>query len=313
MLAQAATLFAQVLLPILLIVGAGALVQRVHPLDITTLSKLQIYLFVPTFLFVRVFESTLTWGQIAGIAGAILLGKALLAVPLWALLKRLGASRGTTAVVLLSGVVYNAGNFGIPVAERAFGNAGGAVQALVLMMSNLTLWGIGYGLMVLIAGGGRGALWGYFRLPMLYVTIAAFLLRGLRVPLPDPLLYALRLIADGLVPVALVTLGAQLAQQARWPRWRVIVPVLTLKLLVLPAIMAGVVWALKLWPWPGAMLIVASAGPTAVNTLLLTLEQGGDAELAADCVFWTTLLSALTVTLVLALVKVLGGGPPIPG
>jgi predicted permease len=58
------------------------------------------------------------------------------------------------------------------------------------------------------------------------------------------------------------------------------------------------------------MLIVASSAPTAVNTLLLTLEQGGDAELAADCVFWTTLLSAVTVTLVLAAVKYLGGVPP---
>jgi predicted permease len=106
-----------------------------------------------------------------------------------------------------------------------------------------------------------------------------------------------------------VTLGAQLAQNARWPRWRVIVPLLLAKLLILPALMAGVVAIFGLWPWPGAMLIVASAAPTAVNTLLLTIEQKGDAELAADCVFWTTLLSAVSVTLVLAIVTALGGGP----
>jgi predicted permease len=88
------------------------------------------------------------------------------------------------------------------------------------------------------------------------------------------------------------------------------VPVLALKLLALPAITAGVVFALGLWPWPGAMLIVASAGPTAVNTLLMAIEQNGDAELAADCVFWTTLLSAVTVTLVLGTVAALGGHPP---
>ena len=117
------------------------------------------------------------------------------------------------------------------------------------------------------------------------------------------------MVADGLVPLALVTLGAQLAQNARWPRWRVVTPLLVAKLLILPALMAGVVFGFGLWPWPGAMLITAAAAPTAINTLLLTLEQKGDAELAADCVFWTTLFSALTVTLVLALVKALGGGP----
>ncbi len=179
------------------------------------------------------------------------------------------------------------------------------------MMRNLTVWGVGYGLMAAVSGQGRAALLGgYLKIPMLYVLLAAFALRGLRVALPDTLSYTLRLVADGLVPMALVTLGAQLAQQARWPRWRVIVPLLTLKLLVMPALMALVVWALGLWPWPGAMLIVASAAPTAVNTLLVALEQGGDAELAADCVFWTTLLSAVTVTLILALVRHLGGVPP---
>jgi predicted permease len=85
-----------------------------------------------------------------------------------------------------------------------------------------------------------------------------------------------------------------------------------LKLGARPALTSGVVWAFGLWPWPGAMLIVAAAGPTAVNTLLLALEMKGDAELAADCVFWTTLLSGVTVTLVLAAVKLLGGGPPGP-
>ena len=128
--------------------------------------------------------------------------------------------------------------------------------------------------------------------------------------MPAPVAYTLHTIADGLVPLALVTLGAQLAKQARWPRWRAVVPVMFLKLLVMPCVTGAVVVVFHLWPWPGAMLIVASAGPTAVNTLLLTIEQGGDVDLAADCVFWTTLLSAITVTLVLAIVTGLGGGPP---
>lgn len=306
-------LFGNVLLPILLVVGLGALVQRFHPLHIPTLSKLQIYLFVPAFLFVRVFDSTLSWREIAGIAGAVLLAELLLAIPLWVLLRRLQVRQNAIAVVVLSGVVFNAGNFGIPLAERAWGSAGGAVQALIAMMSNLTLWGLGYGLMAVLAGQKREAVWGYLKLPMLYVLALAFALRAAKVTLPSALGYPLHLIADGLVPLALVTLGAQLAQQARWPRWRVIVPLLALKLLAMPLVMAGVVWALGLWPWPGALLIVASAAPTAVNTFLMTLEQGGDAELAADCVFWTTLVSAVTVTLVLAVVQLGGGAPPGAG
>jgi predicted permease len=44
------------------------------------------------------------------------------------------------------------------------------------------------------------------------------------------------------------------------------------------------------------MLVLTAGVPTAVNTLLVTLELDGDAELAADCVFWTTLVSCFTIT-----------------
>ena len=304
-------MFGTVLLPILLMVGLGALVQRKFPLDVGTLSKLQIYLFVPAFLFVRVFDSTLGWREIAGVAAAVLLIKLLILVPLWFGLKWRRVRPETLGVVLLSSALFNAGNFGIPVAERAFGKAGGAVQALVVMVANLTLWGIGYAVMASSTGrGGRQTLSDFSKLPMGYTLALAFLGKGFHVTLPSPLAYAAHTIADGLIPLALVTLGVQLAQQAHWPRWRAVAPVLVLKLLVMPCIASVVVWALHLWPWPGALLIVAAAGPTAVNTLLLTIEQNGDVALAADCVFWTTLGASVSVTLILTLVVALGGGPP---
>jgi len=43
-------------------------------------------------------------------------------------------------------------------------------------------------------------------------------------------------------------------------------------------------------------LILTASVPTAVNTLLLTLELGGDADLAADTVFWSTIFSCFTIT-----------------
>jgi malate permease and related proteins len=308
---QTGILFSTVLIPILLIVGAGALVQRYHPLDMGTLSKIQIYLFVPVFLFYYVYTSTLGWRDVLGIAGAAMLAQWALGLPLFWFLKKRGVRREALAVILLSATLFNAGNFGVPVAVRAYGEAGGEVQAIILLVANLSLWALGYGLMASMTGrGAKEAIAGYFRLPMFYLMVLAFALRGLNIPLPEPILYAAKLVAQGLVPIALMTLGAQLARQARKPRWRAVAPVLFLKLLALPAVTAAVVFLMGLWPWPGAMLIVASAGPSAVNTLLLAIEQDGDVELAADCVFWTTLLSAVTVTLVLAVVRLSGGMPP---
>ena len=310
-LVQTGGLFSKVLLPVLLIVAAGAVVQRFYKLDMQTLSRLQIYLFVPVFLFYHLYTSTLSLGDIAGIAGTVLLAKLCLAVPLYLLLRRLQVRHKTLAVVLLSSAIFNAGNFGIPVSVRAFGAAGGAVQSVIVMVSNLSLWGIGYAAMATITGSGlKNAVIAYLKLPMFYMLVLAFALRGLHLALPEPVLYSLKLIADGLVATALITLGAQLALQARWPRWRVVLPVAAFKLLLMPAITAGIVWSLGMWPWPGAGIVLAAAGPTAVNTMLLAIEQKGDVELAAECVFWTTLLSAITVTIVLTILNLYGGAPP---
>ena len=310
MLVELGFLFSKVLAPILLLIALGALLQKRHPVQVQTLSNLQLHLFIPAFLFVHIADSKLTMGQIAGIAGSILLIQALLALPLYGLLAWKKVPRETLAVVLLASVIFNAGNFGIPVALRAFGKPGGEVQALVIMTANLSLWVLGYGLSAAITGGGWQGLREILKLPILYILAAGLAIRATGWQLPEPMDYALHLVSDGLVPLALVTLGVQLATQWRMPRWRLILPVAFFKLLALPAIAALVVWKLGLWPWPGAQLIVASAGPTAVNSIFLAIEQKGDIELAAECVFWTTLLAALTVTVILAIVIRLGGVPP---
>ena len=311
MLVEFGFLFGKVLVPILLLVALGALLQKRHPVEMQSLSNLQLYLFIPAFLFVHIADFKLTMGQIAGIAGSILLIQALLALPLYGLLRWRNVPRETLAVVLLASVIFNAGNFGIPVALRAFGKPGGEVQALVIMTANLSLWVLGYGLSAAITGGGwKRGLGEILKLPILYVMAAGLTVRATGWHLPEPIDYALHLVSDGLVPLALVTLGVQLATQWRMPRWRLILPVAFFKLIALPAVAGLVVWKLGLWPWPGAQLIVASAGPTAVNSIFLAIEQKGDVELAAECVFWNTLLSAITVTIILAIVMRLGGVPP---
>lgn len=315
MTTQAIDIFALVLLPVLLVAALGAVVQRALTLDVTSLSKLNIYLLVPALLLVKIYESSLNWGQIAGIAAAVLLPMAILGVPLYLLLPRRRAAGTTTAAILIGGLVMNAGNFGLPVAEltyRTYGlffpgmqraEDGVAVQVLVVMMSSLTIWCLGYSVLALAKGDGLRGAAGYFKLPMIYVIAAAFLLRDTGVRVPGVLLEPLRMVGDAAIPVMLIILGAQLAQRARWPRWRIIGPVMVVKLALVPAVTAAVCWGMGLWPWPAAQIVLGMAAPTAVNTLLLTLELDGDADLAADCVFWTTIGSAVSVTVILMLLS----------
>ena len=108
---------------------------------------------------------------------------------------------------------------------------------------------------------------------------------------------------DGLVAVALITLGVQLSKthaRAALPRlgWA-----LALRLLVGPL----VGWALvPLFGFTGEtakIMILSTSFPTAVNTALIAHEFKGDTEYATGAVFWSTMFSMVTVTALIVLLK----------
>ena len=309
-------LLVNVLLPILVMVGLGALMNRRGRIQIGTLNQLTIYLLVPSFLFEQVAYSSLTWRDIAEVTWGSVLPVVLLGIALTTIYRFKKIEHSTASALLLGGLVYNAGNFGLPVTELFYRSHPGlfdrppedgvAVQAMVIMLSNIAVWMVGYAVIAWGKGQGVGGLLGFFKLPMIYAVVTAFIVRESGAILPQFIAVPLHMLSDATVPVMLLTLGAQLARNARWPQWNLIGPTMAVKLLFLPAITAAVCWALGIWPWPGAQLTIAAAAPTAVNTLIISIELEGDSRTAADCVFWTTIGSILTVTVVLILVAKAG-------
>jgi predicted permease len=321
-----------ILAPILLLVALGALMRRKFNVDIPTLTKLNIYLFVPAFIFHVVSRGKLSWAEMGGVMLVTAVNVIALGLVVWGIGRMLGARRPTVAAVALAVMFYNSGNYGLPLAALAFPGRGGAgagggardgaaVQAFVVFAMNILTFTVG---LAIAASAGAGhwtaGLAKVFRLPMLPTVAAALLARAwlgadpsrqLPVAIAKPAEY----LADGLIPLALVTLGAQLADNPRWPRWSPVGLVVLLRLVYGPVQMAALLYGfhvigwrpLDLWGvdgWPAASLILTAGVPTAVNTLLMVLEVGGETELAADSVFWTTVLSCVTMTGWLVVVRV---------
>lgn len=325
MLQQIGHIFHNIVLPILLTVGVGALLQRFRPVSMETLTRVTLWILVPSFLIVKIYDSNIPWNEIGLIAMVYTVSIGALGLLLFGGLRGASVHKETVAGTLLGGLVFNAGNFGVPVAYLLYVEGGTVfvgqpdpqqgmqVQALVVMLSNLMIWCVGYMVLAVAKGGTVRDALGIFRLPMPYALVTAFVLRAIRLHmfngtdfLPTWVSFPLRSFTDALVPMMLIALGAQLAIGARWPKWKTVLPIASVKLLVVPAATALAVIGFDLWPWPGAQLIIGAAAPTAINTLILTLELDGDAELAGDVVFWTTVFSGVTVAGVIALVVALG-------
>jgi predicted permease len=305
-----------ILAPIFVLVGIGALLRWKLRIDVATLSKLNIYLFVPGFVFDNVAHSKLPVSRMASIFGITVLQVSTLGVLVWLAGRALRVSRKTLAAVALAVMFYNSGNYGIPLAQLAYADRdGGAVQTFAMMAQNLLTFTLGMAIAASAHSGGLAkGLLTLARLPIipgLLLGIAAQWWIKTGHGLPIAVSRTSGYIAAGLVPVSLITLGAQLATNPRWPRWKVLAPVLFLRLIFGPVQMMILLFslsklrvaALNVWPWPAELLILTASVPTAVNTLLLTMELDGDTELAADCVFWTTVFSCVTITVWLVVLR----------
>ncbi|MFK5923929.1 MAG: AEC family transporter [Verrucomicrobiota bacterium] len=296
-------IFRDVCLPIMLLIVVGWVMDRKFDLKLDTLVKLNIYLFVPSFIFVRVSSSDLQQGM----GGKVVL------FTLCVLAVMYGLSAGVSFLrkeseqqrmgLQLSTMFYNSGNWGIPLMALAFPEVGPVIQVFVLMTMNISTFSIG---IFLASAQGEGkakaGLWQRFspmlRQPSIYAILLALLMRSMGNPLEEvvfiwkPMTY----LADALVAFALITLGVQLSK-TRPPKiegrlaW-----VLGIRLLGGPAAAFFLTRLFAFDAVTSAVLIVGAASPVAVNTALLAHEFKADSRFAAAAVFYSTLLAGLVVT-----------------
>lgn len=301
-LSQTATIFVDIVLPVFVLIGVGVLFERFAKPDIRTLSHLNFYVFVPALVFAKILSSPLRLATIARIGGAVLaLAIAMLCLG-WLACRAVPALRPHRRVVPLAAAFYNSGNFGIPLAQLAFGDAGVSVMAVILIVQNFSSFTLG---VVLFESqrGWRGLLQGLAQTPVILAILLAMALRALDASLPRQLGVPLDHLANGLIPVALLTLGVQLSRSGRTRVWLPLALAAVLRLAIAPLLALGVVHLMGLAGLTAQVVTVAAGFPTAVNIYILASRYDEQPELASRLVFATTLLSAVTVSLLLALVR----------
>jgi predicted permease len=302
-------IFIDIVLPIFLLMGVGVAMDRIFHLDMATLSKLNFYVFVPVLLFVKLLDSRLDSGLMGMVVAFSSVHLAILFVASY-LVFSIAAFRAERDVLSLGAMFNNCGNYGIPVAAIAFGNLGVEVRAIVIVFQNVASFTLGLWLMGDKSGGTWRRVGAILKTPVLCAVVLAPIFSALDskfgVKLPYPVRFPLEQIANGMIPVALITLGAQLSRTPWVGRMAPLGAVTAMRLLFSPIIAAGLAWA---WErrFPGQatqalpILVCAAGLPVAVNVYILAMECRREPELASRMVFWSTLLSALTMTVWLSL------------
>ncbi len=293
------------ILPILVTVAIGFIIETYRRTEVRALSTIVIYVLLPCLIFTSLLTTTATLGHALPLVGVAVL----VSFCLWALGKVIARVRGydtkKESFLLITTIFMNAGNMGMPVVFYAFGDEGltYAVIWLVVLNALSNTMAVYYASRHL--GGRRQAVRTVFSLPCLYAAVVALILHNLRVTFPDYLMNPLELLGKSVIPVAQLLLGIQLAKarsQVREFLGQLVLPN-CLRLLVSPAIAFALATLLGLHGLVFKVAILLAAMPTGVNMAVYAAEFDVHPRLTATTVFTSTVASFFTITVLLVMLK----------
>ena len=301
-------IFFQIVAPILVLLVIGGFLQRKFSLNVKALASLVTFCFMPAAVFVNIYETTINLTVIKDVTFFIVLfiGSQMI---LSAVIARLmGFDRMQSAVFKNSVVLINSGNYGIPVAQMIFATQpiGVAIQVILVIFQNMTTYTYGLYNLISTTKSGLAIIKAFLKMPLIHALWIGALLNYFSLPIPTPIEIPIHYIADAFVAVALITLGAQLAQLEMKSMFnKFVFTSAFVRLLVGPAVALLVIYILKLDGVVAQSLFIASAFPTSRNSSSLALEYDVDADSAAQAVLFSTIVSCITVTVVIYISNIL--------
>ena len=301
------TIFKDIILPIFIVMAIGFILQKKFTMDISTLSKLNIYFVVPAFIFVKLYSTQFS----ASLFGQVLLFFILLVIILYAIstlfTKILGLDRGKKTTFTNSTMFFNSGNYGVPVNELAFKGDPFAMSIQVIVLTLQNIFTFSYGIFALqsVNTSKWKAMIGYFKMPVLYAMGAGLLCNALNIQVPSVILVPANMIANAMIGLALLTLGAQVARIQFKAALSAVYSSLSIRLIISPIIALFIIWIFRVDGITAQALLIASAMPTSVNSAVIAEEYKSYPEFAAQVVLFSTIISAFTVSFVIYLAGIL--------
>lgn len=293
--------FLTVVLPIFLVAGSGAALQRLRPGPLGALAPAALYLLSPALVLEGLLHTELPLEISLRVVAATLLVVVVMVAVSWVISRALRHDRPTESGFLLIGTFANAGNMGIPMAFLAFGETGLSVAVLIFVAQGSVSWPVG----IYLAARGRTRGWtplvNALKVPTLYAVPIALLIRWFGWTLPTTLETPISLMADATIPVMLLVLGYQLAQGLEFDKKGTLATGLFTRLVI--GAIVGFLCA-SLFGLEGithSTVVLIAAMPTAVFTTILSSEFGAAPRLVANAVVTSTFTSLLTLTILIDL------------
>lgn len=301
-----------IVLPIFLVMVAGFACRRgglVSAEGISSINKLGFKVFLPCSLCKNLMNvdpnSIVNPGVLAfafvGVIIVFLLG--FLIIPR---IEKENARRG----VMIQGLFRsNYAIFGIPVCEALFPQGDGGVAAM-MVIATVPLFNALAVISLESFRGGRvnvkNVLLGIVKNPLIWGCVIGYLLMQFRVIVPEFATNTLSRLASIASPLALFALGGSINLQSFKHNARPLSIVVLGRLVVIPLLALLFAFIAGYRSAEFAVMMIVFGSPCAVSSYTMAAQMGGDAELAAQQVMLTTILSSASMFAMIFAFKTLG-------
>ncbi len=298
------SLFANNILPILIVAAVGYLLQRIFQLNARTFSQAIIYVLAPCLIFANLASSEIAFSDMLRMVVLALILMLAMGVISYAISRLLRLPAKLASIFILTTTFMNAGNFGLPFTDFTLGSEGLAWATIFFVTSSITMNSAGIYIATAGAFSPLDALRKLATFPSVWAIPLAFVVRATGVVIPLSIWRPIELLSDATIPMMLLLLGMQIASNGM-PKQKGLIAISTsLRLLASPLIAWSLALILGLTGIARDAALIEAAMPTAVFSAVLAYEFDLDPAFATSAIFASTLLSPLTLTPLIAL---LGG------
>ncbi|MGK9053180.1 AEC family transporter [Neorhizobium petrolearium] len=304
------------ILPIFLLVLLGVALRRSPLIDGTFWNGLEqcgYYVLFPALLFhtlARADFTSIDLHVVGMTAIGVVLLMCLFVLLLWPALRRIGVRAPAFSSLFQAATRWNS-FIALAIADKLYGATGLTVVAVVMAAIIIPLNFINVSVLLWFSGAHRGYWQFTLRVisnPQIVSSALGVTVNLLHIPIYEPLMVAVGLVAQASLSLGLIAVGAGLkVRDAVRPRPMVLVGT-AIKLIVFPVVMIGIATLVGIDGQPLVLLALSAAVPTAMNGYILAKKMGGDAELYAATATMQTAASFLTIPAVLLFAGQLAAG-----
>lgn len=291
-----ASTFANNILPILLLSGAGFVLGKLLHIEARSIGRVVFYVFSPVLIFDLLIQNRLNMSEAFGVIAltlCVVFSMGLITLALGVLLK---LERPVLISILITTMFANTGNYGLPLVSFAFGERALSYAGIYFVTTTFLFYTVG----VLIASLGhmnfREALLGLLKIPTMYAVLLAIMINAWNIPIPGPVDRAVELAAGGTIPLMLILLGVELTRVQFSGSIRAMQLSVGLRLLIAPviALLLAALFGIQGYARQGS--VTEASMPSMVSATVLATEYQLDSKLITAIIFISTLLSPLTLT-----------------